>query len=1295
MKNIRGGFVVILFCFCFFPVGVRAKVLDVPFLSQVPPGSWSDTRNCGQTSFLMIDAYFNNKNIDETSIKNIDDWIEKNIGDSKRNYSGSYTTVDKIKNIAVDYGSFDPESIVIERRNKNIDFLKQEVEASRPVIVAVYTNMLLKGIERDVLHFMVLVGIDETHVYVNDPGKSKGEKNKYTIEQFLKAWEGNNYAAMLFQPHLDQDVSAVIETEDASYSFFQKIKNTTFSWFKKDEVEADFEEEFILPEINEEEVLPKEGEEIPQPLPLKPSVYDLVFLPYKKEYKINLNNKKITLEIQVKNTGDTTWKKADTSLNVVSGITKNNIYYHPSWVTKLRPAQLSQKTVQPGKVGHFTVQIATPEKPGDYLFQLQGVRQVGNSFVQIGQSFYAIKIQVAEVTQEILEKKDETKEGKNPLTIIDKTVDFFEEVEDVVQQVTDTVVEEVVNISHQTRRFFGHGGGGSSVSTEEPPTGGTDSSPEPESPEALQSMTVLSPSSSPWLTTVSSTKLYGEKSDDGVIIFINGDNSEVVYASSTAWSQQVTLSEGGNQFIIHGETAEGEQIGSTTTKSIFLDSIAPSIGDVQMLLSQTVTGTVDISWVAEDSGVGIEAYDVEYKPSETGDIWQPIASSTTSTVHALEAARLEEIFLRVRAVDFAGNISEWKAAYFKVDWSKTVVINEIAWMGTRAGAASDEWIELYNTTDTDIDLTDWSLSISGEEINWQHVSSTIPAQGYYLLERTDDKSVQGVAADGIYTGGMKNTGEDLLLMDPDGNRIDQVDNSEGWVAGEAYKSMERRSSEFPGSEVDNWKTSDSVSPQGRPDGGGYIFGSPKFANRGYWYLVDLEQNYFAEGEDVLTLTQLNSPYIIDYKTHIPQGKTLIVEEGVVFAGIAAEAYIDVEGTLLVQGREDEPVVFTSALDSDYLKINPTALTGTPTPGDWSHIIVKENATASFTHTKFLYGGFPHTHTTGWVYGQTEQSQAIANTGGELTLDYVSMNSFYTHERDLFYHSLIWQDGAATTTIRNSEFYGGYMGIKNKSADGNIFIYDSLWSDFSHPDGPIVSVKNIPKCSRNILQNNAFDGISLEAVTIENEVVLSSEHPYLLGNMTVMPEGSLGLPPGTSLFLRPRADVVIHGELRSLGTAEAPVTWQPQIIDMYWGSLVLDNAIARIVHTTFTQGNNSLIDSQHTGMITADNSTIHMDYVTLVDARRPYNMFYAKQSDIFLANSSIGWSTPKTVSSWNIDGIKMMGGVLNIENTFFYEMDRGIEGYQEATGTMTNMDNTHFFSTGLSWWPEQLFDTEKK
>lgn len=124
-----------------------------------------------------------------------------------------------------------------------------------------------------------------------------------------------------------------------------------------------------------------------------------------------------------------------------------------------------------------------------------------------------------------------------------------------------------------------------------------------------------------------------------------------------------------------------------------------------------------------------------------------------------------------------------------------VVINEIAWMGSppKAGesasvASNNEWIELKNTGTEVADLTGWRL----EAVDGQPsiaLSGSIGAVGYFLLERTNDETVPGIAADLIYTGALSNSGEKLALKNAAGTIIDSVDATSppaggGWPAGD-------------------------------------------------------------------------------------------------------------------------------------------------------------------------------------------------------------------------------------------------------------------------------------------------------------------------------------------------------------------------------------------------------------------------------------------------------------------------------------------------------------------------------
>jgi len=135
-----------------------------------------------------------------------------------------------------------------------------------------------------------------------------------------------------------------------------------------------------------------------------------------------------------------------------------------------------------------------------------------------------------------------------------------------------------------------------------------------------------------------------------------------------------------------------------------------------------------------------------------------------------------------------------------------VIINEIAWMGTLVDY-NDEWLELKNTSSVSVDLTGWILEANDGQpkIN---LSGTISANGYFLLERTNDDSVPGITADQIYTGALGNSGEHLKLKDNGSSVIDDLDFASGWAAGNntTKQTMERTTT--------GWQT--SLNPGGTP-----------------------------------------------------------------------------------------------------------------------------------------------------------------------------------------------------------------------------------------------------------------------------------------------------------------------------------------------------------------------------------------------------------------------------------------------------------------------------------------------
>lgn len=162
---------------------------------------------------------------------------------------------------------------------------------------------------------------------------------------------------------------------------------------------------------------------------------------------------------------------------------------------------------------------------------------------------------------------------------------------------------------------------------------------------------------------------------------------------------------------------------------------------------------------------------------------------------------------------------------------RSVIINEIAWAGTASSLSNDEWIELYNTRSTSIDITGWRITAADGTPNII-LSGIIPAGGYFLLEKDDDNTVSNISADQIYTGNtMSNSGEDLTLYDGSNKVIDTANGNGGsWPQGSSstYGTMERITGTADSDSA--WVTNTGVRRNGVNANGGNILGTPKNQN---------------------------------------------------------------------------------------------------------------------------------------------------------------------------------------------------------------------------------------------------------------------------------------------------------------------------------------------------------------------------------------------------------------------------------------------------------------------------------
>lgn len=170
---------------------------------------------------------------------------------------------------------------------------------------------------------------------------------------------------------------------------------------------------------------------------------------------------------------------------------------------------------------------------------------------------------------------------------------------------------------------------------------------------------------------------------------------------------------------------------------------------------------------------------------------------------------------------------------------KTIVINEIAWMGTTK-SVRDEWIELHNYGDRDINLKGWKLIVtSGSDSKRNSLSGNIPRKGFLILRRNVSETEprvslehrKGATFDGmLWNEGKKGKNKaSLILKDRNNEIVDQVDQ---WYAGknDDKRTMERKRPDVGGNDQENWCTASGYNYNWRDDNSPYDTGTPGSRN---------------------------------------------------------------------------------------------------------------------------------------------------------------------------------------------------------------------------------------------------------------------------------------------------------------------------------------------------------------------------------------------------------------------------------------------------------------------------------
>jgi len=230
---------------------------------------------------------------------------------------------------------------------------------------------------------------------------------------------------------------------------------------------------------------------------------------------------------------------------------------------------------------------------------------------------------------------------------------------------------------------------------------------------------------------------------------------------------------------------------------------------------------LSVSWQVTPPGDYVYKVFDSYKEGDDSDEVKVLASTTD--LQAVVPAKNHSL-ISVSAFDQDGTEVASSSPTEITFHPHPLVINEIGWRGTSASTTLDEWIELYNDSKFDADLSGFVIRDGSQKV-LANLTGSIGAKSYYLIER-DDNAISDVPADlisdlgaPVSTEAIPDSGFTLELAGPgsDGNlrTYDKTPASfdpnrqycDDGSCQDVYYSVERKSALTNGDDTSNWALS--------------------------------------------------------------------------------------------------------------------------------------------------------------------------------------------------------------------------------------------------------------------------------------------------------------------------------------------------------------------------------------------------------------------------------------------------------------------------------------------------------
>jgi hypothetical protein len=117
--------------------------------------------------------------------------------------------------------------------------------------------------------------------------------------------------------------------------------------------------------------------------------------------------------------------------------------------------------------------------------------------------------------------------------------------------------------------------------------------------------------------------------------------------------------------------------------------------------------------------------------------------------------------------------------------ASSLLISEIMPNPDDVGDSDGEYVEIYNTTDSDIDLNGYIIKDLGSDSHTINSNVTVPAGRYVVLCKNETRSSNGyVPCDYEWSSfTLTNSSDEVIIEDGNGSEVDRVEYASGWPFG--------------------------------------------------------------------------------------------------------------------------------------------------------------------------------------------------------------------------------------------------------------------------------------------------------------------------------------------------------------------------------------------------------------------------------------------------------------------------------------------------------------------------------